>query len=390
MFAFAEVIALLFGMSGFGLHANPHPATPDQVLEYGVADADLIAYVDAASIIPGNYDVLAHLPDAPEVKSSPELAKQVKEIVDQVEAARAMMKTTTGIDPVRDIEDATVFLEASPKLGLVAVRGHFTPQLLDRVATLRGGSPVHAGDATYAAIDSDHVVGLTHDGVLLVGSTGLVTPRLAHDWHPPVHHVDTTLGYVAEAVAQHAVFTVVIAPSKATRADALRQVPAHGIAHDLVAHGRLVRLAVFRDGLGWTWLDRDRRSLQDVTEMSEGLVDLLHAAQIAPGGLLKIGLGALDSYRDDPQVAKLARFRPQLEQLAAEYGGNQAFTAKVTPNPGLLRLDVRLTGKHAGAVLPLAVMACGAGMFVVLRGAPEGTPSPQPPNAVDPFAPTRP
>ena len=370
MYAFVEVIALLFGMSGFGIHNNPHPPTPDQVLEYGVADADVAAYIDAASLIPGNYEVLTHLAEQPEVRSSPEVAQAVKELVSQIEAPRTMMKAMTGIDPVHDIYDAAMFVHAVPHRSadvIVAVRGRFTPQLLDKIAALRGGSPIQAGDASYVRLDDDHALAITHDGVLLAGATGLVTARLAHDWHPPVHHADTTLGYLGEEIAQHAVFAVVITPGKDARRDVLAALPPQGLAHDLAARARMVRFAVFHDGIGWSWLDRDRRGLQDMTEMSEGLVDLLHAAQVAPAGFIKIALGALDSYRGDKELAPLLRMKPQLERLIAELASDGPFKAQVTPNPGTLRLDVRLTGKHVGFMLPAVLLAPAAGFVFFMR-----------------------
>lgn len=372
MYAFVEVIALLFGMSGFGIHADTHPPTADQVLEYGIADADVSAYVDAASLIPGNYEVLTHLADQPEVRSSPELEQAVKEIVSQVEAPRTMMKAMTGVDPVHDVYDAAMFVRSVPHRSadvLVAVRGRFTPQLLDKIAALRGGAPSHAGDATYVPLDDEHAVAITHDGVLLAGATALVTARLAHDWHPPVHHVDTALGYLGEEIAQHAVFAVVITPGNSARRDVLAALPPTGLAHDLAAHARMARFAVFQDGIAWSWLDRDRRGLQDMTEMSEGLVDLLHAAQVAPGGILKIALGALDSYRDDKDLAPILRMRPQIERLLAQLASDGPFKAQVTPNPRTLRLDVRLTGKHVGFMLPAVMLAPAAGFVFLARRA---------------------
>ena len=370
MYATIEVIALLLGMTGFGIHQDPRPPTPDQVLEYGIADADVAAYIDAASLVPDNYEVLAHLADQPEVRRSPELEQAAKQMVSQIEAPRTMMKAMTGIDPVHDIYDAAMFVHAVPHRSadvIVAVRGRFTPQLLDKVAALRGGSPIQAGNASYVRLDDDHALAITHDGVLLAGATALVTARLAPDWHPPVHHVDTTLGYLGEEIAQHAVFAVVITPGKDARRDVLAALPPQGLAHDLAARARMARFAVFQDGIGWSWLDRDRRGLQDMTEMSEGMVDLLHAAQVAPGGFIKIALGALDSYRDDKELAPLLRLKPQLERLLAELASDGPFKAQVTPNPGTLRLDVRLTGKHVGFMLPALILAPAAGAVFVLR-----------------------
>lgn len=380
MSSFALIIVLLLGAHGFGVQENPNPPSSDQVLEYAVPDADAVGYVDLASLIPGNYEILSHLADQPELKRLPELRQAVKELVAEIDGPRAAMKAATGIDPVHDLYNATVFVRYTPHAdddvdGLVAVRGRFSPQLLDRIASLHGGHPTHAGDATYVTLDDHDALGITHDGVLLAGTTALVTARLGQTWHAPVHHPDTTLGYVGETIEQHAVMSVVLAPSKAARTHVLAQLPPDGLAHDLATRGRVMSFAVFRDGIGWTWLDRDRRGLADMTKISEGTVDLLHAAQLAPRGVAEIALGALDSYRNDKELSKLMRFRPQFERFAAELASDSAFTAKVTPHPAVLRLDVRLTGKHAGSILPLALLIPAGGLlYLKQRAAPPASP----------------
>jgi len=77
-FGIIEIISLLLGLSGFGLQANPKAPTADQALEYAIPDADVVSYVDAAGIIPGNYKVLTQLANQPQIKASPDLAKMVR------------------------------------------------------------------------------------------------------------------------------------------------------------------------------------------------------------------------------------------------------------------------------------------------------------------------
>src|SRR5256885_5109272 len=98
-----EIISLLFGLSGFGIQANSKPPTADQALQYAMPDPDVTAYVDAVSLIPGNYKVLESLPDQPGIKSSPDVQKEVREAVTQIQGLRGMAKTATGIDPVPDV-----------------------------------------------------------------------------------------------------------------------------------------------------------------------------------------------------------------------------------------------------------------------------------------------
>ncbi|HEV7558594.1 MAG TPA: hypothetical protein VGO00_24155, partial [Kofleriaceae bacterium] len=80
-----QIIALLLGLSGFSLHPNPKPATADAALMYAMPDADVVVHLDTASIIPGNYKLLTDLPNLPNIKSSPDLAKTMRELVANVE-----------------------------------------------------------------------------------------------------------------------------------------------------------------------------------------------------------------------------------------------------------------------------------------------------------------
>src|SRR6476646_5501234 len=111
MVGIVDVITLLLGLSGFGLAPNTRPPTADASLSYAIADADVVIHFDATSVIPGNYRKLVALPDQPEIKQSPELAKIVRKAVTEVDSARGLAKTMTGIDITTDIADATLFMQ---------------------------------------------------------------------------------------------------------------------------------------------------------------------------------------------------------------------------------------------------------------------------------------
>src|SRR5687768_3124252 len=110
-FGLVEVITLLLSLSGFSLQQNPKAATPDQALHYAMPDADIVVHVDATAIIGNNYKLLSGLPDQPQIKSSPELAKLVRKAVNEVEGLRGLAKTTTGVDLATDVSGATVFVQ---------------------------------------------------------------------------------------------------------------------------------------------------------------------------------------------------------------------------------------------------------------------------------------
>src|SRR5437660_693639 len=130
-FGIIEVISLLFGLSGFGLQANPKAPTADQALQYALPDADIVLELDAASLVPGNYKALTQLADQPQIKASPELAKAVRQIAAELEGPRGAAKAMTGIDFVTDVSDATAFFQIVPQHEpsfVVAVHGKFSGQ----------------------------------------------------------------------------------------------------------------------------------------------------------------------------------------------------------------------------------------------------------------------
>ena len=79
MIGLVEVITLLLGLSGFGLTANPKPATADAALYYAIPEADVVVHLDVASIVPGNYKNLLALPNQPQIKASPDLTREANE-----------------------------------------------------------------------------------------------------------------------------------------------------------------------------------------------------------------------------------------------------------------------------------------------------------------------
>ena len=97
-FGIIEVITLLLGLGGFGLQANPQPPTADQSLQYAISDADFAAHLDAASIVPGNYKLLAQLADQPQIRASSELQKLVRKAIGEVRSEeRRVGKECAGL-----------------------------------------------------------------------------------------------------------------------------------------------------------------------------------------------------------------------------------------------------------------------------------------------------
>jgi len=357
-----EVITLLLGLTGFGIQPNPRPATPDAVLAYALPDPDLVVHLDVTSLVPGNLKTLSALADQPTIKASPDLARAMRQLVTEVESARGVAKTMTGVDLATDVSDVTAFFHIVPGHdpdAVVEAHGKFSTATIDKIAgavhkpatrTKDGGEQVEMPDGKAIAV--------THDGVLLAGTSALIAARTGGGWRMPAHGAGTNLAYTAETIAQHPVFSVVFTGAPAAREAALAgHADDHDLFADLMKRHKAAGIAVFHDGIGWFWVDTTKAGLDDFAQMSDGMIDLLRAAQVAPRGFAKIALGALDSYRGkSPQVDAVIARKGDLMKLVDTYTGDGKFKANVSTDPKALRLTVRLVGKTTSEVVPVGVI----------------------------------
>ncbi|MEO8704605.1 MAG: hypothetical protein ABI867_31410 [Kofleriaceae bacterium] len=393
MIGFVEVITLLLGLAGFGLQPNPRPATPDQALQYAIADADIVVHLDVASVVPGNFQALLALPNQPQIKASPELAKVVKQVLAEVEGARGMAKTSTGIDLATDITDATLFVQIVPGGGdpnaIASVRGKLPMSVIDKIGKMTKKQPSKVGGGMMLELGGkDPAIAITKDGVMLAGTPKLVRERLADGWKSPPRAANTALGYAQDMIGGKPVFGAVFTPSVNARKELLAKLgPKKNFLTDLAQRHKLFTISVFHDGIGWTWLDTTKAGLDQMALMSEGAIELLRASHIAPRGVAKIALGALESYKGtDKRIDEILKRKADLMKVVESYTGDGNFKAAVTKDVTKLRLDVRATGKTFSEVVPLGFVAPAAG--VLLLGRATVTPPP-PPTAVTPAQPRK-
>ena len=395
MLGFVEVILLLLGLSNFGLQPNPTPPTADSSLQYAMADADIVLHVDAATFVPNNYKALMQLGNQPQIKSSPELAKLVREMVAEVDGMRGIAKSTVGIDPTTDVTSATMFLQILPKQDpsfVAAVRGKFTAASIDKIAKLTSRQATKVGGGVMVELGgNDPAVGLTKDGVLLAGTPKLVRDRLADTWKAPARPAGGSLAQAAEVIAQKPVFAVAVSMSATARKAAVEELgPQKNFATDLIQRHKAAAFVVYPDGIGWTWIDRDKAGLDSMAQMSEGAIELLRAGQIAPRGMAKIVMAGLESYRGtDKKVDEVLRRKADIMKIVESYSGDGSFKVKLDRNPAAMRLDVRATGKHLSEVVPVGALVPFAGLAVFGLRKAEMKPPP-PASSAKPMMPARP
>jgi hypothetical protein len=383
-FGIVELISLLLSLGGFGLATNPKPPSVDAALEFGMAAPDFVAHFDAASVIPSNYKVLMAMPDQPAIKASPELSTAVRQMINEVEGPRSIAKAMVGFDPVTDFSDVTAFAQIVPNQQptfVVAVHGKFAPNLLDRISKLNNKTVTKVGAFSMLETGDGNALALKN-GTLIVGALALVKERLADTWKAPSHATGTNLGVAADMLAGHPVFGVAMTLSPGTRQEIIEK---HGsdknFLTDIVQRTKGSTFAIYHDGIGWSVSDTTAAGLDQMAQLSDGMVDILRAAQIAPRGFAKIALAALDSYKGrSAQIDQMIAHKADLQRIMAQYTGDGQFKAKLDKDTKNLKLDVRLTGKSLSDVVGFGVLIPFGAVGLLTRSAPPAPPplSPQP------------
>lgn len=376
MFGFIEVITLLLSLSGFGIQANPKAPTADQSLQYAMPDADVVIHFDAATVIPNNYKLLAALPNKPEIKASPELSQVVRQVVGQLEGARGLAKSATGIDLSTDINDATLFVQIVPQKDpnfVATVHGKFSTAVVDKIGKMTKGTVSKVGSGMMVETGAtDPAIGVTKDGVMLAGNANLVRDRLADSWKAPGHGAGTNLGYAADVISAHPVYALVLTMSATARKQAIQGIGGKNFLTDLITRHKLLAFSVYPDGVGWTWIDNSKAGLDSIAMMSEGMLELMKAGQIAPRAFAKVMLGGIDSYKGtNKQIDQVIAHKADLLKIVDTYSGDGNFKTSVNKDAAKLRLDVRATGKSLSEVMPAGLLLPGAAFFLFVSRSPD-------------------
>lgn len=367
-----EIITLLLGLTGFGAEANPKAPTPDVALQYAIPDADVVAHFDGAVVIPKNYAALTKLGEQPAIKASKELTDGLKMVTGQLEGARGMVKSAVGLDFVTDIQDGTLFVQipASGDPTFVAqVHGKFTTKMVETVGNLSGGKVTTVGGGMMMEQGNDPAFGVTKDGVMLVGTPSLVKARL-DKWTMPARKAGSSLANAEALILTKPIFGVSVTMSatakKRIQGEAERELGKEkNFGTDLLARGKQFSFAIYSDGVGWTWTDKDKTGMESMALASEGIMDLMKAAQLAPRGIAKIAISALDSYKGkDKQVDALIKKKADLLKLVDLYTGDGNFKVAIDKNTKTNTVTARATGKTLSEVVPISsLMPVGALLF---------------------------
>jgi hypothetical protein len=380
MFGIYEIIGLMLALGGFGVEANPKAPSADVVLEYAMPDADVVAYVDAAAIIPKNYQALLALPDAPQIKASPALRDAVRKAIAEVDGPRGMAKATLGVDFTTDLSNVTAFVKltspsADPEMVFVA-RGKVPADLVDRISKMVQVKPVAIDGTPTIQIGGDAMLAVKN-GAVLVGTPALIKPRVGKDWKSPKRDKGSILAETARVLETKPFYMVSAAPSG--RVASIIEMQAGPEAGGVARRFAFVAGAAHHNGISWVLQDKNKADHLRSVMMSEGAIDIMRAAHLAPRGFAKVFLSVLDDIKSgDRELTELKKYRGEILKLVDGFLGDGKFNVKYDKNPGQFRVAVRATGKSLGDVVPFGLVAPGMAMLM-LGGEKKSAATPMPP-----------
>jgi hypothetical protein len=117
--------------------------------------------------------------------------------------------------------------------------------------------------------------------------------------------------------------------------------------------------------MSWSWSDKTDAGARRAKLASEGFIELMRAAHVAPRGIAKIAAAALDSYAGTSKEIDIAiAKKDELLKLVSDFTGDGKFKAAVTGTGKVV--SVRLSGKKLSDVLPIGFLApaIGLGLYV--------------------------
>jgi hypothetical protein len=358
MHGLLQVIGLMLALGGFGVDENKQAPSADEVLEYAVPDADAMIHLDVAAVAPRNYDALIALRDAPAVKSSPDVLALVKKLRSNLEGVRSMGKAVTGVDLVEDIESVTVFLDLVPgaePIRMAVARGTFPSNVLAKLAKIAGGTTGTIDGRTTLDL-GDLFLGTTADGALIAGPKDWVEPRIDDDWKPAERKKGTAWATIGK-FADGRPFLLLAGKIGEADAKAIAKELGPGFLADLVTSHELHVLALHHDGIAFHWKDRSKKHLERMELAAEGVIELMRAGHVAPRGLTKLLVAALDAYAGvTPELDELIAHKGDLTALVETYSGTGEFESSIKKDKKARTLTVRATGEKLSDVIPFAAI----------------------------------
>jgi hypothetical protein len=365
----SEVITLMLALGGFGVDENKKAPKADAVLEYAVDEADLVAHLDVVAVAPRNYKVLVGLPDHPSVAGVPEVHKLATQIKANLEGVRGMAQNVAGIDLVDDVSSITLFVDVTPDGGMqrmVVARGSFPKDLVTKIADLAGTSTGEIDGRKTVEVDPTVFVGTAADGALIAGPKAWVEARVDDDWKPAKRKKGSAWAAIAKRLDARP-WALIASKVDEDSAKALAAQLGGGFVGDLVTSHQLAILSLHHDGVALHWQDRSKDGLDRIELATEGVVELMRAAHLAPRGAVKLVAAAIGSYAgQSQQLDALIAQKGDLVKLIDDLSGDGKFKVDVDRDDKKRTFDLRAKGKELSDVVPVATLVpLGVGVLLL-------------------------
>lgn len=368
----AQIFSLLLALGGFGVDANPKAPTPDQVFEHAVDDADLIVHVDVAAVVPRNFKALTDLPTNPSVKGNPDLVAATKDLANQANQARAMVKSMAGFDFVTDVSSITLFGKMNTKGdmdGVVEIRGNIPSDLVAKVSKMTGSPMETFGGRSGVALPDHHYLGVAKSGSVLVGTDTLVKARLADTWKAPARAAGSKAARLAALIDEKPFFVMAFTPS-ATMVKMIEGKAGKSAATAFLADLDLVAVTLRSDGMVWATYAKSAKGFDRAALAADGMIDLMRALQIAPRGYAKLVMAYIDlAAGKDKDIDELIKHKDDVLKIVDQFTGDGQFKAQIDKDAKAHSVVVHALGKKLSDVVPFGLaIPAGAVAYLVFAG----------------------
>ena len=375
----SELVAVLMTLAGIGISPNSANPSTDDILRYAPKDAEIAAFVDVAAVAPSNYQSFAKLPSHKLIQSDRHLHNKLKQQLRELDGYRSFVRNMGGFDPINDIRWVAMWVHnptGSAPRPLAVVNGNFPPDMFDRLSMF--GKPKKiGGNSALMLPDGRTMLGhITTRGIVLAGDETWVRARLAKTWRPRARNAALSKAFVrllsgsATAGTKPAI-ALGIRPSTRSRSATLAQLSPTDdrFVRDILASIEFGGAAITQTGLAWTVRARSRQSHKRIELLTRALLDGMKGLQLLSHAGLVGAIASLDSFRSDPGVRPLLKYKKDLLQVARSVAGG-SFTSTVDTRPAQRTVTAHAWGTKLIDVLPMAAIGAGA-WFTLSSPAPQ-------------------
>lgn len=373
MLSLVQIVAVFLSLGDFGAAANPKAPSAAEILKFAPEQYDLMVWADLEVVMPKNYKALLSLADDPIVKSNPELAGQVQQMVREAEAARQMARSSAGFDPIEDVKSIAMFTKFKG-------RG----EQPDMLVVVRGKLPVDKLKGLVGMAMPGFSAGAGPGGEFLFGTKAWVDEREAKGWkakkaNPQVAAMLKTKPLFAVTSTLSPEAAAMLSTEIGTKENVLR---------DMLEGHSFAGLYVGHNGAGWTYAARSKQGYARAAMASDGMIELMRSGHLAMRGFARVFLAAVDSYGEIPALKPFIARKSEILALVLASSGDGKFKAAVSKQPAKQTVAVALSGKTLSQVVPLGgIFAIGGiGALFMLRSGPDHSvaTAPSPVEAVPP------